>query len=64
MRAKVGVLVHHVDERALDEIGELERAAELAVALHALVHLASDLDAQGASSFGGSNLSRAMAISL
>src|SRR5262249_28980706 len=40
------VPVHHVDERALDEIGELERAAKLPVTLGAFVHRASNFDAQ------------------
>jgi len=46
VRAEVGIPVHHVDECALDEIGELERAAELPVTLDAFVHRAGDLDAQ------------------
>jgi len=46
VRPKIGVLVHDVHQRALDEISELERAAELAVALHALAHLARNLHAQ------------------
>ena len=44
--AKVGVMVHDVDERTLDEIGERERTAELSVALDPFVHGTSDLDAQ------------------
>ena len=46
MRPKGGVLIHHVGERLLDQIRERQRAAELAVTLHTLVHVASDLDTQ------------------
>ena len=46
MRAKVGVVVHDVDERALDKIGERQGTAELSVALDPFVHGTGDLDAQ------------------
>src|SRR5581483_12003835 len=46
VRAKVGILIHDVHQRALDEIRELEGTAEISVAFHALVYLAGDLDAQ------------------
>jgi len=37
MRAEVGILVHDIHQRALDEIRELERSAEFPVAFHSLV---------------------------
>ena len=46
LRPKIRVLVHHVHQRALDQIGEFERAAERAVTLHAFMYVAGNLDAQ------------------
>ena len=46
VRAKVGVVVHDVDERAFDEIGERQGTAELSVTLDPLMHGAGDLDAK------------------
>jgi hypothetical protein len=43
---KVGALIHYVDERALDKIGERQGTAELSVTLDPFVHGAGDLDAQ------------------
>jgi hypothetical protein len=64
VRTEVDVLVHHVDERALDEIGELKRAAKLPVALDAFMHRAGDLDEEGSEFLRDPNLRRAIAISL
>jgi len=44
--AKVGILVHHIDERPLDQVGEFERATVRAITLRALLNLAGNLDAQ------------------
>ena len=44
--AKVGILVHHIDERPLDQVGEFERATVRAITLRAFLHLAGNLDAQ------------------
>ena len=46
VRAKVGVVVHDIDERTLDEIGERQGTAELPVTLDPFVHGAGDPDAK------------------
>jgi hypothetical protein len=54
--AKVSVVVHDVDERTLDKIGERQGTAELPVTLDPLVHRTGDLDAQWREFFRGFEL--------
>ena len=63
LRAKVGILVHHVDECALDQVGEFERTAECAVTLYTLLDIAGNLDAQKSAFLWGFELENGHGVS-
>ena len=46
LRPTIRIGVHHIHERALDQVGKFKGATERAVTPHAFIHVAGNLDTQ------------------